>query len=87
MPPPLSLTGASRSLLLRTRSLIVSHIPKYSLAAPYRGFADKPDSKPEVTGPNQDVFGSVSEEAADVGKVTGETQPNLDQGTPVKEVL
>lgn len=50
-----------------------------------RGFADEKSPKP-ATGPNQDVLGSVSQEAADVGKVTGEEEPDLSQGTPVQEV-
>jgi small subunit ribosomal protein S7 len=50
-----------------------------------RSFADEKDPKPAI-GLNQDVLGNVNEEAADIGKVTGETQPNLEQGRPVKEV-
>lgn len=48
-----------------------------------RGFADE---KQPADGPNQDVLGHVSEEAADMGDVTGETKPDLGQGTPVQEV-
>ncbi len=87
MLPRLNLAGASRALSIRTRPLIASRVPKFPLIAPRRGFAYKQDAKPEATGPNQDVLGHVSEEAADVGKVTGETQPDLGQGTPVQEVL
>lgn len=86
MPPRLSLYGASRSLSIRTRPSITSYKPISLRSAAGRGFAD--DTEPEVaaTGPNQDVLGHVSEEAADMGKVTGETQPNLRQGTPVQKV-
>lgn len=51
--------------------------------APRRGYADE---KQPATGPNQDVLPHVSEEAAQVGKTTGEPAPDLSQGTPVKEV-
>jgi small subunit ribosomal protein S7 len=51
-----------------------------------RGFADDKEPKPAATGPNQDILGHASEEAADIGRVTGETQPDLGQGTPVQQV-
>ena len=49
------------------------------------------DEKPlpeaeEPKGPNQEQLPHVSEEAAMTGKITGEGGPELDQGTPVKEV-
>jgi small subunit ribosomal protein S7 len=85
MPPRLNPYGASRSLAIRSRPSIASHQPRVWQAASRRGFADEKDPKP-ATGPNQDVLGHVSEEAADMGKVTGETEPDLGQGTPVQEV-
>jgi small subunit ribosomal protein S7 len=85
MPPRLNFYGASRSLAIRTRPSIALYQPRNFHAASRRGFADGNDSKP-ATGPNQDVLGNVSEEAADIGNVTGETQPDLSQGTPVQEV-
>ncbi|KAL9623747.1 MAG: hypothetical protein Q9160_001977 [Pyrenula sp. 1 TL-2023] len=50
------------------------------------------DEKPLPTseqpkGPNQDQLPHVSEEAADMSKITGEGGPDLDQGTPVQEIL
>jgi hypothetical protein len=50
-----------------------------------RGLADEKESN-AATGPNHDVLGHVSEEAADMGKMTGETEPDLGQGTPVQDV-
>lgn len=47
-----------------------------------RGFADEKDPK----GRNEDVLGHVSEEAADMSKIKGETGPDLGQGTPVQDV-
>lgn len=38
-------------------------------------------------GPNQDQLGHVSEEAATTGKITGEGGPDLDQSTPVQDIL
>ena len=37
-------------------------------------------------GPNQEQLPHISEEAAATAKATGETQPDLEQGTPVEEV-
>ena len=52
-----------------------------------RCFADDkkpaPGSNPNPTGSG---IGHVSEEAADVSDITGETGPDLGQGTPVQEV-
>jgi small subunit ribosomal protein S7 len=86
MPPRLNLYGASRSLSIRARSPIASYKPISLRVAPGRGFADDKELQPAATGPNQDVLGHVSEEVADMGKVTGETQRDLGQGTPVQEV-
>jgi hypothetical protein len=50
------------------------------------------DEKPLPTadtpgpGPNQNQLPHVSEEAAAIGKITGEGGPELEQGTPVQEV-
>lgn len=81
MPPRLNIFSASRSLAVRTRPSIASKTPVQFRAVAQRGFADE---KPK--GPNQDVLGHVSEEAADMGNITGETKPDLSQGTPVQEV-
>jgi len=86
MPPRLNLCGPSRSLSIRARPSITSYTPINLRVATARGLADDKEPKPAATGPNQDVLGHVSEEAADIGKVTGETQPDLGQGTTVQEV-
>lgn len=51
-----------------------------------RCFTD--DKKPATENPNPtgSGIGHVSEEAAEVGEITGETGPDLGQGTPVQEV-
>lgn len=81
MPPRLNIFGAGRSLAFRSRPSIASRQPAQFLSASRRGYADE-----SPKGPNQDVLGHVSEEAADMGDVTGETKPDLSQGTPVQEV-
>lgn len=79
MPPRLNIFGAGRSLAIRARPSIASRQPAQFLSASRRGYADE-------KGPNQDGLGNVSEEAADMGDITGETKPDLGQGTPVQEV-
>jgi len=79
MPPRLDLLGVGRSLSVRTRPSIASRQPAKFLSVSRRGYADE---KPK----NDDVLGHVSEEAADMGNVTGETKPDISQGTPIQEV-
>ncbi|MCJ1432914.1 hypothetical protein MMC27_002272 [Xylographa pallens] len=51
------------------------------------------DEKPLPTadtsdlGPNQERLPHVSEEAAEMAEITGEGGPDIDQGTPIQEVL
>jgi len=71
---------------MRTRPSIVSYQTRVLPVFSRRGFADEKDPN-TPTGPNQDVLGHVSEEAADLGKITGETEPDLGQGTPVQDIL
>ena len=85
MPPRLNIFGASRSLALRSRPSIAYYQPRILPVVSRRGFAEEKDSNPPK-GPNEDVLGHVSEEAADMGRITGETQPDLGQGTPVQDV-
>lgn len=82
MPPRLNIFGVGRSLAVRTRPSIAARQSPQFLSASRRGYADKETPK----GPNQDVLGHVSEEAADMGDITGGTKPDLGQGTPVQKV-
>ena len=59
--------------------------PRVFQVSSRRGFADEKDPK-HVGGPNESGLGHVSEEAADMGRVTGETKLDPGQGTPVQEV-
>ncbi|EKD20490.1 putative 30S ribosomal protein S7 [Drepanopeziza brunnea f. sp. 'multigermtubi' MB_m1] len=86
MPPRLNLLGPSRSLVFRLRPSIAPRQPRVSPVVSRRAFADEKEKEP-ATGPNQDALGHVSEEAADLGRITGETTPDLGQGTPVQEIL
>lgn len=45
-----------------------------------------PESE-QPRGPNQDQLPHVSEEAAATGKITGEGGPDVDQSSPVQEIL
>ncbi|KAI9733592.1 MAG: hypothetical protein M1834_003194 [Cirrosporium novae-zelandiae] len=46
-----------------------------------------PTADEEGKGPNTDQLPHVSEEAAQIGEITGEGGPELEQGTPVQEIL
>jgi small subunit ribosomal protein S7 len=85
MPPRLNIFGANRSLAIRSRPSIASRQPRVFQIASRRGFADEKHPK-SATGPNQDVLPNVSEEAADIGRITGEAEPDLKKGTPAKDV-
>ncbi|KAF2400746.1 ribosomal protein S7 [Trichodelitschia bisporula] len=54
--------------------------------APLRQFADSNASKP-ADGSSTDVLPSISEEAAAVAKATGRGGPDIEQGTPVQDVV
>ena len=45
-----------------------------------------PETDHKVPGPNQEQLPHVSEEAAAIGKITGQGGPEVEQGTPVEEV-
>ena len=86
MPPRLNLLGASRSLTIRARPSIASHHARTLPVVSRRGFAEEKEQN-APTGPNQGGgLGHVSEEAADMSEITGETGPDLSQGTPVQDV-
>jgi small subunit ribosomal protein S7 len=85
MSPRLNLFGANRSLVIRARPSITSHQSRILPVVSRRGFADEKDPK-APKGPNEGVLGHVSEEAADMSNIMGETGPDLGQGTPVQDV-
>ncbi|KAI9761761.1 MAG: hypothetical protein M4579_000855 [Chaenotheca gracillima] len=92
MPPRLLLRPALRALPLRgSTQHINGRIPFRPLPRrPYATDSDKAPPPPpgtQKTGPNQDVLPHVSEEAAMTGKITGEGGPEVEQGTPIHEVL
>ncbi|KAL9113199.1 MAG: hypothetical protein Q9227_002534 [Pyrenula ochraceoflavens] len=80
MPPRLRLF-TSGTLPVRVKQPYLSNITARSITA-----NDKPlPTADQTKGPNQDQAPHVSEEAAAMGKTTGEGGPELDQGTPVQE--
>ena len=86
MPPRLNFLGASRSLVIRARPSIASYQPRILPVVSRRGFAEEKEQD-ALAGPNQGGgIGHVSEEAADMAEITGETGPDLGQATPVQEV-
>ncbi|TVY73316.1 37S ribosomal protein S7, partial [Lachnellula suecica] len=85
MPPRMNLYGASRSLAIRSRPSIASRSPGIAQVVARRGLAD--EKAPNGAGPNQDVLPHVSEEAADLNRIKGETEPDIGQGTPVQDIL
>ena len=85
MPPRLNFYGVRRSIAIHTRPSIVSRQPRILQIESRRGFANEKESqKPTLN--NGSGLGHASEEAADIGKIIGETTPDLDKGTPVQEV-
>ena len=86
MPPRLQLF-ASRSVVLRTKSRVVQGSAP---ALHHRYASDKAKDLPIAgtpKGPNQEQLPHVSEEAAAMAEVTGETAPDIEaHGTPVQEV-
>lgn len=102
MPPRLNPFTASRSLsLLRcspgpnvtARTLPIRGLPLARIQGQTRCNSDKPGSKDRKDGgePKQDPLPHVSEEAAEVGKIMGgkeeASSPELEQGTPISEVI
>ena len=82
MPPRLVFSSVSRSLAIRTRPSI--RPPRIIQIASHRGFADDRQSVSDRAA--QNPLGHVSEEAAAISRVTGETQPEINQGTRVQDV-
>ncbi|KAI9807028.1 MAG: hypothetical protein M1825_005745 [Sarcosagium campestre] len=82
-----------RALPIRRRpSLQVAQLLpiRHNQSREYVDQAEKISGKDEeepARGPNQDVLGHVSEEAAKTSEIMGESGPETDQGTPVQEIL
>ncbi|EXJ89075.1 hypothetical protein A1O3_02139 [Capronia epimyces CBS 606.96] len=94
MPPRIALTTA-RSLAFRPKSTIPQkRFAPTLLAHPVRAASDDATKKPATTptspdikGPNMDPLPHVTEEQAALDKTMGKTPPDLEQGTPVQEIL
>src|ERR1700760_3506991 len=91
-------TMSSRIPLLSTPRLLVFR-PKLRLGKEcftrpksqsfVSNFSTKKDQQVPTNknGPNTDTLPSISEEAAAIGKAKGEKGPELEQGSPVQDVL
>lgn len=93
MPPRLPLLLSGRTAAIRSRCLNSSSaviVPRCFCLQPRRNItADEkplPEAEDQRPGPNQEQLPHVSEEAAALGKITGEGGPEIEQGTPVQEV-
>ncbi|KAL9047316.1 MAG: hypothetical protein Q9214_000075 [Letrouitia sp. 1 TL-2023] len=91
MSPRLKLFQAALSLRprpsVRNRIIPISRprfVPSRPITSNEKPLPEKDESGP---GPNQDQLPHVSEEAAATGKITGEGGPEMEQGTPVQEIL
>ncbi|KAI9878436.1 MAG: hypothetical protein M1830_000871 [Pleopsidium flavum] len=93
MPPRLNIVTAGRSIAFRMRSSTLSRLDESSCLRRVPSRSITADEKPlpvaedQGKGPNQEQLPHVSEEAATMGKITGEGGPDLEQGTPVQEIL
>ena len=88
---PLRIRLQSQSLVSRTRLHSRQWPAKVQLAhrRGYAGVKEKLTTHPEETepkGPNMEQAPHVSEEAAALSEIKGETGPDLNQGTPIAEV-
>ncbi|KAL8720477.1 MAG: hypothetical protein Q9225_002665 [Loekoesia sp. 1 TL-2023] len=91
MSPRLHFFRSGRPTTIVSRSSQQVQPPLCLRLAPQRRITanEKPLPKAEQAGPgpNQEQLPHVSEEAAATGKITGEGGPDVEQGTPVQEVL
>jgi small subunit ribosomal protein S7 len=95
MPPRLNLLAVPRAFPIRSRAPIERWRPVTipQLCTPRnRGYADSTKDlpiSPDNKGPNteQSAIPHVSEEAAAMKKSMGETPPELEQGTPIEEIV
>ncbi|MCJ1372462.1 hypothetical protein MMC20_003686 [Loxospora ochrophaea] len=93
MPPRLQCLCSRRThiLLARPQALLSPNNPLCVRLSPRRTItADEkplPQADTPGPGPNQEQLPHVSEEAATTGKITGEGGPEIDQGTPIQEII
>lgn len=94
MPPRLNLLHGPRALAVRTRAPAREWIPAAQLGlskTQTRSYADPKKDLPVAEVKKEGNQGSemphVSEEAASMAKITGGTGPDINQGTPVAEVV
>lgn len=91
MPPRVNICWSGRPVTIVSRISQRPRLPICLRLAPNRTITadEKPLPKADqgAPGPNQEQLPHVSEEAAATAKITGEGGPELEQGTPVQDVL
>ncbi|KAJ9666567.1 hypothetical protein H2201_003226 [Coniosporium apollinis] len=92
MPPRIDFFAASRPLTYRPKALTCPGRAQQALKAlpaSCRGFANSKDLPVAegAEGPNTDTLPHVSEEAAAINEITGKGGPEIEQGSPVQEVV
>lgn len=92
MRPGIQLLRSGRSIDVRPKVLEFSahRIPLCLRLQQRRNITSDEKPLPESEqpkGPNQDQLPHVSEEAAATGDITGEGGPDVEQGSPVQEIL
>ena len=87
MAPRISLITA-RSVAFRTKAIVPQKriCPGPTLRPQQRAASDNAASKDDPAAASAESNMHVSEEAAAMSKITGETPPDISQGTPVQEV-
>ncbi|KAL8730291.1 MAG: hypothetical protein Q9166_004174 [cf. Caloplaca sp. 2 TL-2023] len=91
MPPRLNLLRSGKPATIVSRTSQKAQIPFCFRLGPHRSITadEKPLPKTDEAGPgpNQEQLPHVSEEAATMGEITGEGGPEIEQGTPVQDIL
>jgi len=86
MTPRIGSVGLIRSIKLTATTNASARVSLRCLR--WKSQDEKPLPTAEKSkGPNQDQLPHVSEEAASLGEITGDGGPELEQGTPIQEIL
>jgi small subunit ribosomal protein S7 len=87
MAPRLNLLSTSRTLTFRSRPRIIHESLHQSSIRPLAArFSSQKDAEPPKD-PSTETLPSISEETAAIDKIKGTQAPELDQGTPVQDII
>jgi small subunit ribosomal protein S7 len=88
MAPRLNLLSTSRALTIRSRPQIFHEALRQStINSPIARFSSHKDSEQPPQESNAEAIPSISEETAAIDKIKGTQPPELDQGTPVQDII